>query len=115
MFISLSAIIDKGLQLPHAHGIVIGSGVRIGRNCKIYQNVTIGRKEAGDTVSYPKLEDNVILYPGVTVIGDIVIRKNSSIGANSVVLKSVEENAIHAGVPAKRISGAMFEETLRDA
>lgn len=95
--ISEKAIIGKNVNFPHPVGIVIGSGVQIGDNCTIYQNVTIGRKSK-DIENYPKIQENVIVYCNSCLIGDITIGKNSVIGCNSVVLKSVPENAKCIGV-----------------
>ena len=83
--------------MPHPIGIVIGAGARIGENCVIYQNVTIGRKYR-DIAEYPNIGDNVIIYCNSVLIGDINVGKNSVIGCNSVVLKSVDENSKCVGV-----------------
>ena len=40
--------IGKGLKLPHPTSIVIGAGVKIGDNCVIYQNVTVGGARRGE-------------------------------------------------------------------
>lgn len=96
-FIDPSAEIGRGLCLPHPIGIVIGAGARIGENCVIYQNVTIGRKYR-DIAEYPNIGDNVIIYCNSVLIGDINVGKNSVIGCNSVVLKSVDENSKCVGV-----------------
>ena len=53
-YISPKAEIGKNLSFPHPIGIVIGDGVKIGDNCIIYQNVTIGRKNR-DIVKFTPL------------------------------------------------------------
>ena len=45
------------------------------------------------------------------MFGNITIGKNAIIGANSVVTKSIPENAVVTGVPAKVIS---YRGNLRD-
>lgn len=85
--------------LPHPHNIVIGRNVRIGENCTIYHDVTIGQ----NLDMFPKIGDNVIVYTGAKIIGGITIGDNAVIGANAVVIKDVPQNAIVAGIPAKVI------------
>jgi serine O-acetyltransferase len=104
--ISLKADIGLGLELKHINGIVIGDGVKIGRNAVIYQQVTIGGQNLGDGIknSYPYIGDNVIIFAGAKILGDVIIGNNSIVGANSVVIKNVDENSVYAGIPAKKIN-----------
>ena len=44
-----------------------------------------------------------MIYPGAKVLGGIHVGDNAVIAPNSVVLKDVENGAVFAGVPAKRI------------
>ena len=95
--ISPKAEIGENFILPHPVGIVIGEGVKIGNNCIIYQNVTLGRKNR-NMAEYPNIGDNVIIYCNSTVAGNINIGNNSIIGCNSVILKSVDSNSKCVGV-----------------
>ena len=80
--------------------IIIPEGVtKIGNNCLLHQNVTLGDKKSGR----PTIGDNCVIYAGATIIGDINIGNNCIIGANSVVLNSFPDNSIIAGVPARKI------------
>lgn len=45
--------------------------------------------------------DNVTIFAGAKVIGNIRIGNNVTVGANSVVTSDVPDNAIVAGVPAR--------------
>lgn len=49
------------------------------------------------------IEDNVWIGEGVAILGNVKIGKNSIIGANSVVTKSVPANCVVGGIPAKII------------
>jgi len=92
-------------NFPHPIGIIIGRGVKIGKNCTIYQNVTIGAKTVEESTNnfYPQIGDNVIIGANAVIIGNIIIGDNAYVGAGSVVTKSVNENDWVVGNPAKRI------------
>lgn len=98
-YLSPKAKVGKGLRLPHATGIVIGDGVSIGDNVTIYQHVTLGQK--GSDESYPTIGNNVTIYAGACIIGNITIGEGAVVGANSVVTKDVAAHTTVAGVPAK--------------
>lgn len=100
-----NATIGKGLRFPHPHGIIIGQDVVIGDNCTIYHNVTLGDKHSFDNkVKYPKIGNNVIIYTGTTIIGDVKIHNNIVIGAHSLVLSDlVSPYCLYAGNPIRMI------------
>lgn len=100
--ISQNAEIGEKLMLPHPIGIVIGEGVKIANNCVIYQNVTLGRKDRNIS-KYPVIGNNVTIYAGAKIVGDVKIGNNAIIGTNAVVLEDVPENSIAVGIPAKII------------
>ena len=90
--------IGGGLYIQHGFSTII-SAKKIGENCRIYQQVTIGYKGELN----PVLEDNVSVTCGAKVLGGITMGKNSLAAAGAVVLKDVPMNAIVGGVPAKII------------
>ena len=81
--------------------IVIHPNATIGKNCAIYQNVTIGSD--GNPENVPTIGNNVILYANSIVFGKITVGNNARIGAGAVVFHDVPENAVVAGNPAKII------------
>ena len=90
--------IGAGLFIHHGFSTVINA-LRVGENCTVRQQVTIGFN--GDEA--PILEDNVVVNCGAKVLGGITMGKNSVAAAGAVVVKDVPENAVVAGVPAKFI------------
>ncbi|MEO7599768.1 MAG: serine O-acetyltransferase [Opitutus sp.] len=98
------AEIGSHFFIDHATGVVIGETARIGNHVKLYQNVTLGAKsfqldEDGAPVKgvkrHPKLEDNVVIYPGATILGgETVIGENSIVGSNVWLMQSMPANSI---------------------
>jgi serine O-acetyltransferase len=101
----ISSLLRRGVAFDHPVGIVIAKNAWIGDNCRIWQNVTIGAKDfdSCDITKYPKIGENVKIYAGAVIIGDVRIGNNAVIGANAVVLNDIPENATVAGIPAKLI------------
>ena len=100
--IPLGTKIGRGLFLPHFSGIVINGKSVIGKNCTIYQNITIGSKK-GENGDAPMIGDNVVIATGAIIIGKIKLGINVMIGANSVILKDVGDNSVVAGNTARVI------------
>lgn len=96
-WIESSAIIGPNIQFPHPIGIVIGAGVKIGENCIIYQNVTLGRKYK-DIAEYPTIGNNVTIYANSVIIGNVRIGNNAVIGCNSVILRDIKDNEKVVGI-----------------
>lgn len=89
------------VKFPHPVGIVIGDGVVIGKDCCIYQNVTIGQKtitHGAKTQEYPILGDRVTIGAGATIIGNIRIGCDVVIGAHAIVTRPVPNGATVIGV-----------------
>lgn len=99
--INAEAEIDEGLYIGHFGGIFIHSNAKIGKNCNISQDVTIGVKAPFETVSAPVIGDNVYIGAGAKVLGGIRVGNYAVIGANAVVVKDVPDRAIVGGIPAK--------------
>jgi len=97
--IDLRGEIGGGPLLPHPNGVVIHPSVRIGPNCLIMQQVTLGtnRGRAGA----PTLGGHVDIGPGARVLGPVTIGDHAVIGANAVVLRDVPAGATAVGVPAR--------------
>ena len=98
------ADIGAGVYLPHPYGIVIHCDVKIGTNCNIGQQVSIGVGGRGERSGVPTIGDRVLIAPGAKVFGKITIGNDVAIGANAVVIQDIPDNAVVAGIPAKIIS-----------
>ena len=105
------AKIGKNLFIDHGMGVVIGESSEIGDDVTLYHGVTLGGispSEHSDnqrnSKRHPTLRNNVIVGSSAQVLGPITIGKCARIGANTVVLKDVPDNATMVGNPAKNIS-----------
>lgn len=97
--------VGPGIFFAHTSGSVIGAS-RIGSNVTIFGGVNLGAKQLDmgfDPAQRPEVGDNVVLGTGCKVLGPIRIADNVTVGANSVVLSSVEPNTTVVGIPAKKV------------
>lgn len=98
-----SCKIGPELLIPHSFCIVIAADAEIGDNATIFHEVTIGGNAKNEDGA-PKIKNNVTIYAGAKILGPIIIGNNVRIGANSVVLSSVPDNALAVGNPARIIA-----------
>jgi len=93
----------KGLIIYHGQALVVNQGVIIGDNCVLRNSVTIGHKKLSDGTftACPRIGNNVDIGANVCIIGDVTIGDNVIIGAGSVVVKSVPDNCVVVGNPAR--------------
>lgn len=81
--------------LPHGiRGIFISGSAKIGKECIIFQHVTIGSNflPGSSKIGAPTIGDNCYIGAGAKIIGGIKIGNNCRIGANAVVTQDVEDN-----------------------
>jgi serine O-acetyltransferase len=89
--------IGPGLFIQHGLATLV-SAEKIGANCSIWQNVTIGFSGPGAS---PTIGDNVTIWAGAKIIGRVHVGDNVVIGANTVVIDNVGSNVTVFGVPAR--------------
>lgn len=92
------AQIGESFFIDHGTGVVIGETTEIGSRVRIYQGVTLGAlslpKDAVEQLRnekrHPSIEDDVIIYAGVTILGgEAVIGARSIVGGNVWITTSV--------------------------
>lgn len=101
-WIPSSASIGKNFKCGYGGiGIVIHNDTKIGDNCVIAQNVTIGRKFRDRNV--PIIGNDVYIGANSVVVGEICIGNNVIIGAGSFVDKNIPDNTTVVGNPMRII------------
>ncbi len=111
-----AATIGSHFVIDHGSGIVIGETTIIGDCVTLFQGVTLGGtgKERGKR--HPTLGSHVVVGAGAKILGGMTIGDYVTIGANSVVLKSVPPHSTVIGVPARviRVKGKRLPEATMD-
>jgi serine O-acetyltransferase len=98
------ATLGEGVFIDHGMGIVIGETAIVEDNVIIYQGVTLGGTSHLKTKRHPTIGRNVVIGVGAKVIGNITIGDNTKIGAGAVVVKSVQPNATVVGNPGRVVA-----------
>ncbi|MDB4919109.1 serine acetyltransferase [Mucilaginibacter sp.] len=98
--------IGKNFILYHGQATVLNNQVVIGENCVLRQCTTIGNKvfEDGSISKSPVIGNHVEIGCNVIIIGAITIGNHVRIGAGAVVVKSIPDNCIAVGNPARIIN-----------
>lgn len=95
-FIPINADIDERIIFPHEmYGIFISQGAKIGKNCVMFHQTTIGSNNIKDSknIGTPVIGDNCYIGAGAKVIGNVKIGNNVRIGANCCVSTDIPDNA----------------------
>ena len=81
---------------PHGlYDIFISFGAKVGKDCVIFNGVTIGSNNLKDSKGFgaPTIGNNVYIGTGAKIIGNVKIGNNVRIGANCIVTKDVKDNS----------------------
>ncbi|AXT49823.1 serine acetyltransferase [Aquimarina sp. BL5] len=96
--IDISTKLGGGVLTGHPYSTILNAD-SIGENLYVNHLVTVGEVNG----KRPTIGDNVSIYTGAIIIGDIKIGNNCSIGAGSVVVKDIPDNCVVVGNPARII------------
>jgi putative colanic acid biosynthesis acetyltransferase WcaB len=98
------SVVGPGLRVFHGHALVVHDNVRIGSNVTLRHSTTIGEKIGPNGEPFvPEIGDNVDVGANVVIIGAVKIGSGANVGAGSVVTRSVAENTVVAGNPARQL------------
>ena len=99
-YIGSGAKFEDVPTLPHGiHGIFISRYASIGKDCWIYQNVTIGEINR----KAPVIGDGCFIGAGAIIIGNIRIGNNVKIGAGVVVNRDIADGCTVVSQPPRII------------
>lgn len=101
--IPASVSIGHSFYIGHFGNIIFNANTSIGNNCNVSQGVTFGVSGTNERRGAPTLMNNVYIGANAVIAGKILIGNNVVVGANSLVNRSVEDNSVVVGVPAKVI------------
>ena len=96
------ATIGQGLFIDHGMGLVVGETTKIGNDCVLFHNVTLGGTGKHEGKRHPTLGDNVFVGTGAIILGPVKIGSNVRIGANTFIyMGDVPDGATVVGTPGR--------------
>ena len=91
----------RGLEPSHLFGVVIGSTAVVGSDVYVLHGVTLGatgKPVPAGTKRHPTVGSRVVMGAGSTVLGDIAIGDDCTVGAAAIVTKPVPASETVIGV-----------------
>lgn len=113
------ADIQPDLKLEHyALGVVVHPNVTIGRNVKIYHQVTLAAETWVGSEHRIYVGDDVVIGAGAIIVArtdtSLYIGDGARVGAGSVVTKSVPAGQTVAGSPARQIRSSSYQNVREE-
>ena len=99
-----AATIGPRVFIDHGAGVVIGETSVVGADVTIYHGVTLGGTSLNHGKRHPTVGDRVTIGAGAKVLGDINVGADSRIGANAVLVRSVDPDSVVVGVPGQVVA-----------
>ncbi|ACV48186.1 MULTISPECIES: serine O-acetyltransferase [Halomicrobium] len=109
------ATVGERVFVDHGMGTVVGETAEIGDEVVMYHGVTLGGKSSEPVKRHPTIEDRALIGADATLIGDITIGEDATVGAGSVVVDDVPPDTTVVGNPARPIDALEDEEGVPDA
>lgn len=95
---NMGACFAEPPHLPHGlNGIIVSHRAKIGKNCTIFHQVTIGEGRGGA----PEIGDDVLIGVGAKIIGGVRIGSGAKIAAGCVVMQDVPAGAVVLPAPVQ--------------
>jgi serine O-acetyltransferase len=98
------ATLGPRLFIDHGMGVVIGETARVGSDVTIYHGVTLGGTSLDRGKRHPTIGDRVTIGAGAKVLGNLTVGSDSRVGANAVLVRSVDDHSVVVGVPGQVIA-----------
>ncbi|MDP2288237.1 MAG: serine O-acetyltransferase [Actinomycetota bacterium] len=100
------ATLGPRVFIDHGAGVVIGETAIVGADVTIYHGVTLGGTSLNHGKRHPTVGDRVTIGAGAKILGDIEVGSDSRIGANAVLVRSVDHDSVVVGVPGQVVARA---------
>lgn len=113
--LSPEAIVGPGVRLGHhSHGVMIHSNVTIGRNVKIWHNVTIQLPVSKRSPHRIVIEDDVLIGAHTVILApkghSVTVGRGARIGAGALVIADVPAGATVVSEPSRLVSRGEAEQ-----
>lgn len=105
------ATIAPGVFIDHGMGLVIGQTAEIEEDVVLFHGVTLGGTGKDTGKRHPTVKKGALISAHAQILGPVTIGERAKIGAGSVVLTDIPDDATAVGTPAKvvRIKGKKME------
>lgn len=99
--------IGENFVIDHGTDTVIGERTTIGNNCRILNDVILG-SSLDNSVEiekrHPTIMDNVEIYSGARILGNITIGNNCVIGTKCIIKRDVPDNSVVSVINQLQVS-----------
>src|SRR3954468_5169556 len=92
-----AARIGDEFFIDHGSGVGIGEAAEGGDRVTLYQGVTLGGTGFQRGKRHPTVGDEVTIGSGAKLLGPVTVGRGAKVGANTVVVADVPENATVVG------------------
>ena len=104
------AQIGRRVFIDHGMGVVIGETAIVGNDVLLFHGVTLGGTSSSPGKRHPTVGDRVTIGAGAKVLGNLSVGDDSRIGANAVLVRSVDDHSVVVGVPGQVIAHGITSE-----
>ena len=98
------AQIGRRVVIDHGMGTVVGETAVVEDDVVIYQGVTLGGTLLVKEKRHPTIRSGSVIGVGAVVLGDIDVGPDARVGAGAVVVKAVAPGTSVGGIPAAVLS-----------
>lgn len=98
--------ISPDFKIEHLNGIVLNPDITIGKNCNIYNGITIGKGKRGKRIGCPQIGDEVWISINSVIVGKVLIALGAYVNFDA------PSHSIVLGNPAKAIKKQVQQENI---
>ncbi|MEM8994435.1 MAG: DapH/DapD/GlmU-related protein [Acidobacteriota bacterium] len=99
--IAPAAEIGPGLMIGHGRGLVIGQWAKVGANCTVMHQVTLGATSLSTLGGMPQVGDDVFIGAGARIVGPVTVGDGALVGTGALVTRDVPAGGKALGAVAE--------------